>query len=121
MARHGGGGPPSSATWLALTLIAVAPQTPPAGYHLLAASSPFHMLFMTGAPLSRRWPGLDARRADFMARLQADPPMYVLVGRGDANGFEPLDSMSSMMRFAELRDFLRDGYTEETSLGRFVV
>ena len=69
---------------------------------------PFHKILMTDAPLSRMWPGLDERRARFMAGLRRDPPAYVLVGRGDANGFEPLDSFTSMMRFGELKLLLRE-------------
>ena len=82
---------------------------------------PFHKLLMTNAPLSRMWPGLDDRRARFMERLRADPPVYVLVGRGDANGFEPEESLSSMMRFRELSDLVKRDYLVETQIGRFLV
>ncbi|HEY6460085.1 MAG TPA: hypothetical protein VIY73_08035, partial [Polyangiaceae bacterium] len=82
---------------------------------------PFHKILMTDAPLSRMWPGLDDRRARFMKKLRADPPAYVLVGRGDVNGFEPEDSMSSMRGFAPLREMIERDYTQETTIGRFVV
>ncbi|MGD0530067.1 MAG: hypothetical protein ABSE49_33335 [Polyangiaceae bacterium] len=82
---------------------------------------PFHKILMTDAPLSRMWPGLDQRRADLVERLRRDPPAYVLVGRNDANGFEPLDSYTSMMRFRELKTMLHDEYTPEVPLGRFLV
>lgn len=82
---------------------------------------PFHKILMTDAPLSRMWPGLDLRRQQLMERLRADPPAYVLVGQGDANGFEPLDSFTSMMRFRELRAMLQSDYTQDAPLGRFLV
>jgi len=81
----------------------------------------FHKLLVTDAPVSRMWPGLDERRVRFMDRLRADPPLYVLVGRGDSNGFEPLDSYATMMRFHDLRLMLQNEYTQETNIGRFVV
>ncbi len=81
---------------------------------------PFHKLLMTDAPLSRRIPGLDARRADFMRRLHADPPAYILVGTDDANPFEPDDSVTGMMRFPELAAFV-ERYEQEAKVGRFVV
>ncbi|HEY8091538.1 MAG TPA: hypothetical protein VIF09_26920 [Polyangiaceae bacterium] len=82
---------------------------------------PFHKILMTDAPLSRMWPGLDRRRSDLVDRLRADPPAYVLVGRGDSNGFEPLDSFSSMMRFHDFRRMLETEYTPDTTLGHFLV
>ena len=82
---------------------------------------PFHKILMTDAPLSRMWPGLDDRRARFMGALRADPPAYVLVGRGDANGFEPEDSVSSMTRFPPFRALLEHDYHPETTIGRFLV
>lgn len=81
----------------------------------------FHKLLVTDAPVSRMWPGVDGRRARFMDRLRAAPPLYVLVGRGDRNGFEPMDSYTTMMRFPDLRDFLQMGYHPETQIGRFIV
>ncbi len=82
---------------------------------------PFHKILMTDAPLSRMWPGLDERRSRFIEGLRRDPPAYVLVGRGDANGFEPLDSVSSMRRFPDLRHLLETEYAPEAELGRFLV
>ena len=82
---------------------------------------PFHKILMTDAPLSRMWPGLDQRRARFMEGLRADPPAYVVVGRGDANGFEPEDSYSSMMRFRDLRLFLEQRYSAEAPIGHFLL
>jgi len=81
----------------------------------------FHKILMTDAPLSRMWPGLDRRRARLMEGLRADPPKYVLVGRGDANGFEPLDSFTSMRRFRALRFFLEQRYESDASIGHFLV
>ena len=82
---------------------------------------PFHKILMTDAPLSRMWPGLEQRRAELLDRLRADPPAYVLVGRDDANGFEPEDSRSSMTRFEPLRALLERDYHRETEIGRFLV
>ena len=82
---------------------------------------PFHKILMTDAPLSRMWPGLDERRARLIEGLRRDPPVYILVGRGDRNGFEPQDSDTSMMRFRELRLMLQGEYTPDEPLGRFLV
>ena len=82
---------------------------------------PFHKILMTDAPLSRMWPGLDGRRADFLDRLRADPPVVVLVGQNDANGFEPQDSFASLGRFPELRSLLQRGYESAPPVGRFLV
>jgi hypothetical protein len=82
---------------------------------------PFHKILMTDAPLSRMWPGLDERRARLMDALGRDPPAYVLVGQGDRNGFEPLDSYTSMTRFRDLRLMLQNGYTPDAPLGHFLV
>ncbi len=82
---------------------------------------PFHKILMTEAPLSLMWPGLEERRADFMARVRKDPPAYVLVGRNDRNGFEPQDSVTSLSRFRELRELLDRDYCPETEIGHFVV
>ena len=81
----------------------------------------FHKILMTDAPLSRMWPGLDERRVHFMEGLHRDPPAYILVGQGDANGFEPRDSYASMTRFRELRLMLRDEYAPDSPLGHFLV
>lgn len=82
---------------------------------------PFHKLLYTDAPLSRMIPGLETRRAELIERLERDPPGFVLVGQGDANGFEPLDSMTTMLRFPRLRELLARDYEREPSIGRFVV
>jgi hypothetical protein len=82
---------------------------------------PFHKILMTDAPLSRMWPGLDERRARLMEQLHRDPPVYILVGQGDRNGFEPLDSYTSMMRFRDLKLMLQNEYTPDEPLGRFLV
>jgi Flp pilus assembly protein TadD len=82
---------------------------------------PFHKILMTDAPLSRAIPGLDLRRAQFMARMRRDLPLYVLVGRGDQNGFEPEESNGSLQRFRPLAELLGRSYQQETTLGRFAV
>jgi 4-amino-4-deoxy-L-arabinose transferase-like glycosyltransferase len=82
---------------------------------------PFHKVLLTDAPLSMRIPGLAARRAELMARLRRDPPRYIVVGRGDANGFEPEDSATSLQQFTELRDLVAADYRLETDIGRFLV
>ena len=56
-----------------------------------------------------------------MAQIEREQPAYILVGRGDQNGFEPLDSQTSLMRFRELRQFVQGGYETETTIGHFVV
>ena len=81
----------------------------------------FHKLLVTDAPVSRMWPGLDGRRVRFMETLRAAAPLYILVARNDPNGFEPLDSYTSMMRFRDLHDFISADYHLETQLGRFLV
>jgi hypothetical protein len=86
-----------------------------------ATKYPFHKILMTDAPLSRLIPGLAERRADYLARVAADPPIYVLVGRRDENGFEPQDSFTSLAAFPELHQILRSDYHLETEIGRFVV
>jgi len=82
---------------------------------------PFHKLLMTEAPLSRMIPGLSERRAALIERLRKDPPRYIVVGRRDANGFEPEDSMSSLHRFTALREILERHYRPETEVGRFAL
>jgi hypothetical protein len=82
---------------------------------------PFHKLLYTDAPLSRMIGHIDERRAELMTHLRAENPPYVLVGRGDANGFEPQSSFQSMMAWPELRDLLHEQYAPETEIGRFVV
>ncbi len=82
---------------------------------------PFHKILMTEAPLSRMWPGLDARRAHLLELLERDPPAYVLVGQGDSNGFEPMDSATTLMHFRGLRSMLQERYVQVAPLGRFLV
>lgn len=82
---------------------------------------PFHKILFTDAPLSRMIPGLAERRAELMERIARDPPVYVLVGRGDANGFEPMDSQTSLRRFAPLSTLVERDYALETTIGRFLV
>jgi hypothetical protein len=82
---------------------------------------PFHKILYTDAPLSRMIPGLAERRADLLERIRKDPPAYIVVGQGDQNGFEPLDSQTSLMRFPELRVMVENDYLVETRIGRFVL
>jgi hypothetical protein len=82
---------------------------------------PFHKILFTEAPLSRMIPGLDERRRQLIERLTTDPPSYILLGRGDRNGFEPEDSVTSMMKFPALREILKTRYQPETEIGRFVL
>ncbi len=82
---------------------------------------PFHKILMTDAPLSRMWPGLDKRREAFMQRFRADPPVLVLVGHNDANGFEPQDSYTTLGKFRELRMALQAGYKPAPGIARFLV
>jgi hypothetical protein len=81
---------------------------------------PFHKILLTDAPLSRMWPGLDQRREAFLARLERDPPAYILIGQHDENGFEPQDSYTSLLRFRGLRELLQRDYTPDGQLGRFL-
>jgi hypothetical protein len=76
---------------------------------------------MTEAPLSRAIPGLNERRRDFLARLQAERPAYILMGLRDENGWEPLDSYTEMVRFAEFDAFVRAHYTPIGEIGNFIV
>lgn len=82
---------------------------------------PFHKLLYTEAPLSRMIPTLEARRAELLARLDRDPPLFVLVGRGDGNAFDPLDSYRSLLRFAALHQRVERDYTLTNQIGRFLV
>lgn len=81
---------------------------------------PFHKLLLTDAPLSRRFAGLDERQADFLRRLQVDPPAYIVLGTNDRNPFEPLDSVRGMIAFPGFEAIAR-GYRHETRIGRFVL
>jgi hypothetical protein len=76
---------------------------------------------MTDAPLSLMIPGVEKRRADFMRRLAADAPAYILVGARDENRFEPTDSVASMIAFQPFYRFVRERYREVARIGRFAV
>ncbi len=82
---------------------------------------PFHKILLTEAPLSRMIPGLSERRAELLAQLDRDPPVYVAVGRRDQNGFEPDDSFASLMKWPALSERLHRDYHQESEVGRFVV
>ena len=81
----------------------------------------FHNVLLTDSPLSTRFGDLAARRARLMEDLQKDPPGVILVGTRDANGFEPEDSYTQMIRFPELRQFVEKRYAEGAPVGRFRV
>jgi hypothetical protein len=76
---------------------------------------------LTDAPLSLRLPGLEKRRADFLRRLHSDPPVYIVIGTRDPNGFEPKDSVTGMMHFPAFAELVRTQYRQETRIGRFLV
>jgi hypothetical protein len=82
---------------------------------------PFHKILFTEAPLSKMIPGLEGRRRELLARLASDAPEYILVAHGDPNGFEPMDSASSLQRWPELRELLARDYWLETRIDRFFV
>jgi hypothetical protein len=50
-----------------------------------------------------------------------DPPAYILVGTGDTNRFEPLDSRTQLERFPAFRGLVAREYETETKIGAFVV
>ncbi|AUX44442.1 uncharacterized protein SOCE26_059060 [Sorangium cellulosum] len=81
----------------------------------------FHKLMLTEAPLSARIPGLEARRAALVRELAIDPPAYVIVGNGDTNAFEPVDSQGTLQRFPELRDLVARDYAVERRIGRLTL
>jgi hypothetical protein len=96
------------------------------GIYFHAARSPatpfaFHNVLLTDSPLSARFGDLAARRARLMEDLHKDPPGVILVGTRDANGFEPEDSYTQMLRFPELRQFVEKRYVEGEPVGRFRV
>jgi hypothetical protein len=82
---------------------------------------PFHRLLLTDAPLALAVPGRDARRAEFLAGLRADPPAYIVLGLHDANPFEPQDSVTSLYAFRELSEIVQRDYHEEMRDAHFVV
>ena len=73
----------------------------------------FHHVLLTGAPLSRNFPGLDARRDTFMRRLHDARPKYIVVGLNDPNGFEPQDSYRQMLEFPAFRRYVSENYHPE--------
>lgn len=81
---------------------------------------PFHRLLLTDARLAHEVPGRDARRAELMARLAADPPALIVLGNHDANPFEP-DSVTSLLAFHELATLVERDYHEAARFDRFVV
>jgi hypothetical protein len=86
-----------------------------------ATRFPFHHVFLTDAPLSTSWGDLDARREAFLRRFDASPPALVLVGRNDANPFEPQASTVQMLRFEPFARRLRESYEQTRSTPWFVV
>ena len=81
---------------------------------------PFHRLLLTDARLAREVPGREARRADLLARIAADPPALIVIGNHDANPFEP-DSVTSLLAFPELATLVARDYHEAAKFDRFVV
>ena len=81
----------------------------------------FHQMLLTDAPLSRRFLGLEDRRARFIERLRETPPAYIIVGVGDRNGFEPLDGVAEMARFPAFRDIVIGSYEPAKRIGNFFV
>ncbi len=86
-----------------------------------ATRYPFHKILMTEAPLSRLIPGLDARRAELLARIETDRPAVIIVGRNDRNGFEPETSLESMVHWAPLMGLVKTHYELELEIGHFMV
>jgi hypothetical protein len=86
-----------------------------------ATRYPFHKILMTDAPLSRLIPGLEARRADFLARLDRDRPAVIVVARNDRNGFEPETSLESLVHWPELIGRVKASYELATEIGNFMV
>ena len=81
----------------------------------------FHHVLLTDSPLSAHFGDLSARRARLIEDLRKDPPGVILVGTRDANGFEPEDSYTQMIRFPELRQLVERSYAEGPPVGRFRV
>lgn len=81
---------------------------------------PFHRLLLTDARLALEVPGRDARRAELLARIAADPPALIVLGNHDANPFEP-DSVTSLLSFHELATLVARDYHEAARFERFVV
>ncbi len=86
-----------------------------------ATRYPFHQVLLTDVFLSQQIPGLEARRAEFLRRLEADPPAYIVIGLHDENGWEPEDSYSEMLRFEAFNAFVRGRYEPEVEMDRFLL
>ncbi len=86
-----------------------------------ATRYPFHKILMTDAPLSRLIPGLEARRAELLARIERDRPAVIIVARNDRNGFESETSLESLVRWAPFAELVKASYAPETEIGRFIV
>ena len=73
----------------------------------------FHQTFyVDGSALGTRWPSTSERRAQLLQRMREAPPRFVVVVRGDRNGFEPRDSGTELREFPELAQILSAEYTE---------
>jgi hypothetical protein len=86
-----------------------------------ATRFPFHHLLLTEVPLSRAWPGLEARREQFMTQLHAAPPALILVATRDTSYFMPEDSYAQMVRFEPFGKFVRERYAEPDRRGSWLV
>lgn len=86
-----------------------------------ATRFPFHKILMTDAPLSRMIPGLDARRAELLARIDRERPAVIVVGRNDRNGFEPETSLESLVHWPELMARVKSGYDLATQIDNYMV
>jgi hypothetical protein len=86
-----------------------------------ATRFPFHKILMTEAPLSRMIPGLDARRAELLARIDRERPAVIVVGRNDRNGFEPETSLESLVHWPELMARVKGGYDLATELDNYMI
>lgn len=86
-----------------------------------ATRYPFHKILMTNAPLSRMIPGLEARRAELLARIDRDRPAVIVVGRNDRNGFEPETSLESLVHWPELMMRVKAQYDLATQLDNYMV
>jgi hypothetical protein len=56
----------------------------------------------------------DALRAEFIADLEAAPPVYIVVMEDDRTGIEPEDSYTQMQSFPELKERIEQYYQLET-------
>ncbi len=86
-----------------------------------ATRYPFHKILMTEAPLSLLIPGLEARRAELLARIERERPAVIIVARNDRNGFEPETSLESLMHWAPLMRLVKANYELAVEIGRFMV